>query len=119
IAVLALALVALQESITVGLVRAAGVKAPWQVEWEKTLEGAKKEGELRLWGDMEITHPDIVAAFSREYPLIRVVAVTGKVGELMPRIIAERRAGNFDGSNPKNGNGRSWRGEHPDPTASR
>lgn len=95
IAVLTLALLALQKSITVGLVRAAGVKAPWQVEWEKTLEGAKKESELRLWGDMEITHPDIVAAFTREYPFIKVVTVTGRVGELMPRIIAERRAGKY------------------------
>jgi len=70
-------------------------KQPWQQEWEKVTAGAKEEGEVRLWGDQEITHPDIVAAFSRQYPYIKVVTVTGRVGDLMPRIIAERRAGKY------------------------
>lgn len=74
---------------------AAEVRASWQAEWEKTLEGAKKEGEVRLWGDLEIAHPDIVAAFSKEFSFIKVVTVSGKVGDLMPRIIAERRAGKY------------------------
>jgi hypothetical protein len=60
-----------------------------QPQWEKVLAAAKQEGEVRLWGDQEITHPDIVAAFSREYPYIKVVTVTGRVGDLMPRIIEE------------------------------
>ena len=68
-------------------------KQPWQQEWEKIVAAAKKEGEVRLWGDQEITHPDIVAAFAKEYSFIKAVTVTGRVGELMPRIIAERRAG--------------------------
>jgi ABC-type Fe3+ transport system substrate-binding protein len=66
-----------------------------QPQWEKVLAAAKQEGEVRLWGDQEITHPDIVAAFSRQYPYIKVVTVTGRVGDLMPRIIAERRAGKY------------------------
>ena len=41
-----------------------------QAEWEKVIAAAKKEGEVRLWGDQEITHPDIVAAFTKEYPLL-------------------------------------------------
>jgi hypothetical protein len=47
------------------LAKAVGAesKQPWQQEWEKVTAGAKKEGEVRLWGDQEITHPDIVAAF--------------------------------------------------------
>jgi iron(III) transport system substrate-binding protein len=64
-------------------------------EWEKVLAGAKKEGEVRLWGDQEITHPDIIAAFHREHPYIKAVTVSGRVGDLMPRIIAERRAGRY------------------------
>jgi iron(III) transport system substrate-binding protein len=74
---------------------AADAKPGWQAEWEKLVAGAKKEGEVRLWGDQEITHPDIVAAFSKEYPFIKVVTVSGRVGDLMPRIIAERRAGRY------------------------
>ncbi|HEX9455007.1 MAG TPA: ABC transporter substrate-binding protein [Candidatus Binatia bacterium] len=74
---------------------AADSKPSWQGEWEKLLEGAKKEGEVRLWGEQEITHPDIIAAFTKEFPFIKPVTVAGRVGDLMPRIIAERRAGKF------------------------
>jgi iron(III) transport system substrate-binding protein len=77
------------------LVSAAESKLSWQRDWEKILDGAKKEGEVRLWGEQEITHPDIIAAFNKEYPFIRTVTVSGRVGDLMPRIIAERRAGKF------------------------
>ena len=74
---------------------AADSKPGWQREWEKILEGAKKEGEVRLWGEQEITHSDIIAAFNKEFPFIKAVTVSGRVGDLMPRIIAERRAGKF------------------------
>jgi iron(III) transport system substrate-binding protein len=74
---------------------AAEVKPDAKAAWEKTVAGAKKEGEVRIWGDMEITHPDIVAAFTKEFPFIKAVLVGGKVGDLMPRIIAERRAGKY------------------------
>jgi iron(III) transport system substrate-binding protein len=78
-----------------GFCLAADLKPGWQAEWDKIVAGAKKEGEVRLWGDQEITHPDIVAAFAKEYPFIKAVTVSGRVGELMPRIIAERRAGKY------------------------
>ena len=82
-------------SIPASIASAAETKAPWQREWEKILEGAKKEGEVRLWGEQEITHLDIIAAFNKEFPFIKAVTVSGRVGDLMPRIIAERRAGKF------------------------
>src|SRR5262249_8049681 len=78
-----------------GFRQAAESKLAWQVNWEKIVAAARKEGEVRLWGDQEITHPDIVAAFTKEYPFIKPVTVSGRVGELMPRIIAERRAGKY------------------------
>jgi iron(III) transport system substrate-binding protein len=74
---------------------AAELKPDAKTAWEKTVAGAKKEGEVRIWGDMEITHQDIVAAFTKEFPFIKAVLVSGKVGDLMPRIIAERRAGKY------------------------
>jgi hypothetical protein len=43
-------------------------KPGWQAEWEKAVAGAKKEGAVSLWGDMEITHPDIVAALYERIP---------------------------------------------------
>ena len=77
------------------LSQAAESKPASQTDWEKVIAAAKKEGEVRLWGDQEITHPDIIAAFTKEYSFIRPVTVNGRVGELMPRIIAERRAGKY------------------------
>jgi iron(III) transport system substrate-binding protein len=77
------------------MAHAADSKPSWQREWEKILDGAKKEGEVRLWGEQEITHSEILAAFNKEYPFIKAVTVSGRVGDLMPRIIAERRAGKF------------------------
>ncbi len=79
----------------IGVANAAESKPNWQREWEKVLQGAKREGEVRLWGEQEITHPDIIAAFTKEFPFVKAVSVSGRVGDLMPRIIAERRAGKF------------------------
>jgi iron(III) transport system substrate-binding protein len=79
----------------IGVANAAGSRPAWQQEWDKIVATAKKEGEVRLWGDQEVTHPDIVTAFSKYYPAIKPITVSGRVGDLMPRIIAERRAGRF------------------------
>ena len=77
------------------LAATAAEKPGWQSEWERTLAGAKKEGTVSLWGDQEITHPDILAAFTKEYPFIKPITVTGKGGDLTVRILAERRAGKY------------------------
>jgi iron(III) transport system substrate-binding protein len=73
----------------------AAEKPGWQAEWEKVVAGAKKESAVYLWGDMEITHPEIVAAFTKEFPFIKPITVTGRVGDLTMRILAERRAGKY------------------------
>ena len=67
----------------------------WEVDWQKTIEAAKKEGQLSLYGGQEITHPDILAAFNKEFPFINVVTVAGRAGDLMARITAERRADRY------------------------
>ena len=73
----------------------AAEKPGWQAEWDKAIAGAKKEGAVYLWGDMEITHPDIVAAFTKEFPFIKPITVSGRVGDLTMRILSERRAGKY------------------------
>ncbi len=45
----------------------AAEKPGWQSDWERTLAGAKKEGAVYLWGDAEITHSDIIAAFPKNF----------------------------------------------------
>src|SRR5437667_11787322 len=83
-------------SISVFLTVAHADEAPgWQSEWQKTIEAAKKDGQLSLYGGQEITHPDIIAAFNKEFPFIKVVTVTGREGDLIARIIAERRADKY------------------------
>ena len=73
----------------------AAEKSGWQAQWENAVAGAKKEGAVSLWGDMEITHPDIVAAFTKEFPFIKPTTVTGRVGDLTMRVLAERRSGKY------------------------
>jgi iron(III) transport system substrate-binding protein len=73
----------------------AAERTGWQAEWERILAGARNEGAVSLWGDMEITHPDIVGAFAKEFPFIKPITVTGRVGDLTMRILAERRAGKY------------------------
>ncbi|HWP58519.1 MAG TPA: extracellular solute-binding protein [Candidatus Acidoferrales bacterium] len=66
--------------------------ATWQAEWEATVAAAKKEGQVTVYhtrGPFE----KVFAEFSKLYPSIKVVSVTGRGGELMSRIMAERRAG--------------------------
>src|SRR5262249_59713483 len=67
----------------------------WQIDWQKTIEGAKKEGQLSLYGGQEITHPDIIAAFSKKFPFVKVQSTSGRGGDLVARIVAERRADKY------------------------
>jgi len=76
-------------------VGAAGEAPRWQAEWQKTIEGAKKEGQLSLYGGQEITHPDIIAAFNKEFPFIKIISASGRAADMMTRIVAERRADKY------------------------
>jgi iron(III) transport system substrate-binding protein len=67
----------------------------WKEEWQRAVEAAKKEGQVSLYGGQEITHPDIVAAFNKEFPFIKVLSATGRAPDLMARIVAERRADKY------------------------
>ena len=70
---------------------AASDSSDWRLRWEKTVGAAKKEGQVSLYGGEEITHPEIIGEFRREYPEIKVVTVSGH-SEIIQRIVAERRA---------------------------
>ena len=54
----------------------------WQAEWQKTIDGAKKEGQLSLYGGQEITHPDITSAFSKEFPFIKIISASGRAADM-------------------------------------
>ena len=71
---------------------AAQAKPAWQQEWERTIEAAKKEGQVVVY----ISGYDAVLAdFEKEFPEIKVTAVTGRGNQLGPRLLAERRAEKF------------------------
>jgi ABC-type Fe3+ transport system substrate-binding protein len=75
-------------------VQAGESKATWEAEWDATVEAAKKEGQVTVYhtrGPFET----VFAEFSKRYPAIKVASVTGRGGELMSRIMAEKRAGKY------------------------
>jgi ABC-type Fe3+ transport system substrate-binding protein len=76
-------------------VSSAGEASKWQAEWQRTIEGAKKEGQLALYGGLEITHPEITSAFNKEYPFIKITSASGRAADMVTRIVAERRAGKY------------------------
>ncbi|MBM4261398.1 MAG: hypothetical protein FJ145_08200 [Deltaproteobacteria bacterium] len=71
---------------------AAQAKPAWQLDWEKTLEAAKKEGQVSIYIS---GYDSILPDFEKEYPEIKVNAVTGRGNVLGPRLLAERRAEKF------------------------
>ena len=73
-----------------GSAYAAESKPAWAADWERTVEAAKKEGQVTVYhtrGPFE----GLFAEFSKRYPGVRVVTVTGRGGDLITRIMAERR----------------------------
>ena len=74
----------------------AAESKPWQAEWERTVQAAKKEGSLSLYlfqGEGELGN--VVQLFQKKYPEINVVTTLGRGNTLAPRIMAERRAGKY------------------------
>jgi len=75
---------------------AAESKQDWQSEWEKTIQGARKEGKLSLYlyqGEGELGA--VAQLFQKKYPEISVTTVIGWGNQLGPKVMAERRAGKF------------------------
>lgn len=96
VAALCIALLSLQILLEVGSVRAGEAKPSWQVEWEKTVEAAKKEGQVNA--TLSGTWREILDAgvFQKRYPEIKVVTMVGRgSGDIIPRMLAERRAGKY------------------------
>jgi iron(III) transport system substrate-binding protein len=75
-----------------GAVLAAESKPAWQIEWEKTLEAAKKEGQVTVYIS---GYEEVLPEFQREYPEIKLTSVTGRGSQLAQRLITERRGDKF------------------------
>src|SRR5262249_42723505 len=64
-------------------------KPAWQEEWEKTLEAARKEGQVTVYIS---GYEEILPEFQKEYPEIKVVPTTGRGSQIGQKLLAERRA---------------------------
>lgn len=74
------------------LARAQG--SSWQLEWEKVLEGAKKEGTVVVKGPPGAkVRRALTGTFEKVYPGIAVEFEGGQGGELAAKLIREREAG--------------------------
>jgi len=74
------------------LAHAAEAKPAWQREWEKTVAAAKKEGQVSVYIS---GYEEVLPDFQKEYPEIKVIAVTGRGSQIGQRLIAERRGEKF------------------------
>jgi ABC-type Fe3+ transport system substrate-binding protein len=93
------------------LLAEARAQPDWKKEWEKTIEAAKKEGQLNVYiGGWEAVLES--GAFQKAYPEIKVTWVGGRAGEIAKRILAERRAGKFLADVSSEGLGSNYRSLH-------
>ena len=72
--------------------RASAQTAP---TWQETVEAAKREGELAIYGPHNPVYQNIWAIFQKHYPEIKFNFVPGRGSEHAQRIVAERRAGKY------------------------
>jgi iron(III) transport system substrate-binding protein len=70
-------------------------KASWQVEWEKTVQAAKQEGQIFIYAALGPYHPQIFTEFQKDHPEIKATIVHGNSSRISPRLLSERRAGKF------------------------
>ena len=75
-------------------VRAGESKAAWETEWNETVEAAKKEGQIAVYHTRG-PFDKLFADFSKRYPGIKFISATGRGGELISRVMSERRAGKY------------------------
>jgi len=62
----------------------------WKVDWEKSLQAAKKEGQLVLYGSADFEN--LFVEFNRRYSEIKVTGVYGRGADVAKRLMSERRA---------------------------
>ena len=77
--------------LCLGPAHAAEPKSSWESEWNRTIEAAKKEGQLTV-SHTRGPFDQVFADFSRRHPGIKIVSISGRGGDLISRIMAERRA---------------------------
>ncbi|HUR70817.1 MAG TPA: extracellular solute-binding protein, partial [Candidatus Limnocylindrales bacterium] len=87
-----------------GLGAAAALAAQaeaWKADWDKTLEAAKKEGQLTLYGSPE--YEGLFGELTKKYPEIKITGVFNRGADAARRLMSERRAEKYTGDLYLNG----------------
>jgi ABC-type Fe3+ transport system substrate-binding protein len=75
-------------------VHAGESKPAWETEWNEAVEAAKKEGQIAVYHTRG-PFDKLFADFNKRYPGIKFLSATGRGGELISRMMSERRAGKY------------------------
>jgi ABC-type Fe3+ transport system substrate-binding protein len=74
--------------------QAGEAKPAWESEWNETVEAAKKEGQVTIYHTRG-PFDKVFGEFTKRFPALKPVSVSGRGGDLVARIMSERRAGKF------------------------
>src|SRR5262249_24439016 len=77
------------------LTQAAEPNSPWKEQWAKAIRTAELEGQIVIYTLSEIGDVFLHVGFQKKFPKIKLVVDPVRGGELVSRIMAERRAGKF------------------------
>ncbi len=89
-------LAALVAALNFSALVALAAPAPSNTEWEKTVAAARQEGQVVVTGPPGADVRDaLTEGFQKKYPGIRVDYDASTVRDFVPRIVAERKAGQF------------------------
>ena len=67
----------------------------WKQIWERTIDAAKREGEVVIYGPHNPMYRSLWDTFQKNYPGIKINFVPGKGAERTQKVLAERRAGKY------------------------
>jgi len=68
-------------------------QSDWKQQWEATIEAARKEGEVVIYGPHNPVYQKIWAIFQKAYPELKFTFVPGRGSDHIQRLVAEQRAG--------------------------
>lgn len=78
-----------------GSVVAGEVYPGWRAKWESTVDAAKREGQVTIYGSRGYQLIVDAGVFQKAYPEIKLVTVSGPSRVYMHRVLTERRAGKY------------------------
>jgi ABC-type Fe3+ transport system substrate-binding protein len=67
----------------------------WKQRWERTIDAAKREGEVVIYGPHNPMYRSLWDTFQKNHPGIKINFVPGKGAEHTQKVLAERRAGKY------------------------